>query len=243
MRHAAGIRMEFVGPVPCTLTPATTAIDRLRRCIIPVQLTHEMERCDDRTPTRSMARFRVEGYGIACYATLCCSLDPNPATRIETDEIMEHPWFCHDANDGGGEQEQLMRGHKEAAWFNTEFEEEMARDMTAFDILAFSPGSDLSGLSGVRPGTERVFVGEPAAVVLARVEDAGKKRGHRVRREGKNRTIPVFVEAVAGGIVAKVTVFRIAEALSVVEVVKGHDAEATTFWKDWLEPAMKPRTV
>ncbi|KAE8774908.1 CBL-interacting protein kinase 29 [Hordeum vulgare] len=24
-------------------------------------------------------------------------LDPNPATRIDTDGIMEHPWFCHGA--------------------------------------------------------------------------------------------------------------------------------------------------
>lgn len=169
-------------------------------------------------------------------------LDPNPATRIDTDGIMEHPWFCHGASDGD-ELEKLMRGHEEEAWFKTEFKEDMARDMTAFDILAFSPGSDLSGLFGAGPGTERVFVGEPAAAVLARVEDAGKKQGHRVRREGKNRAGPLYVEAEAGGIVAKVTVFRIADAVSVVEVVKGLGAEAAAFWNDWLEPAVKPQTV
>ncbi|XP_037488735.1 CBL-interacting protein kinase 29-like [Triticum dicoccoides] len=154
---------------------------------------------------------------------------------------MEHPWFFHGVSDGG-EQEQLMRGHKEAAWFNTEFEEDMARAMTAFDIMAFSPGSDLSGMFGAGPGTERVFVGEPATIMLARVEEAGKKRGHRVRREGYHAG-PVYVEAAAGGIVAKVTVFRIADAMSVVEVVKGHDTEAAAFWKDWLEPVVKPRIV
>ncbi|XP_048554680.1 CBL-interacting protein kinase 29-like [Triticum urartu] len=169
-------------------------------------------------------------------------LDPNPATRIDTDGILEHPWFRHGAS-GDGELEKLMRGHEEEAWFKTEFKEDMARDMTAFDILAFSPGSDLSGLFVAGPGTERVFVGEPAAAVLARVEDAGKKQGYGVRREGKGRAGPVYVEAEAGGIVAKVTVFRIADAVSVVEVVKGHGAEAAAFWSDWLEPAVKPQAV
>ncbi|KAE8773679.1 CBL-interacting protein kinase 29 [Hordeum vulgare] len=47
-------------------------------------------------------------------------LDPNPATRIDTDGIMEHPWFCHGAG-GDGELEKLMRGHEEA-WFKMEFQ-------------------------------------------------------------------------------------------------------------------------
>ncbi|KAE8815650.1 CBL-interacting protein kinase 29 [Hordeum vulgare] len=47
-------------------------------------------------------------------------LDPNPATRIDTDGIMEHRWFCHGAG-GDGELEKLMRGHEEEAWFKTEF--------------------------------------------------------------------------------------------------------------------------
>uniref|UniRef100_A0ACD5YBM6 Uncharacterized protein n=1 Tax=Avena sativa TaxID=4498 RepID=A0ACD5YBM6_AVESA len=170
-------------------------------------------------------------------------LNPNPAARIDADGIMDHPWFRHGAAAGGdedGELARLMRGHEEEAWFKTEFKEDMGRDMTAFDILAFSPGSDLSGLFGAGPGTERVFVGEPAAAVLARVEDAGRKGGHSVRREGKSRAGPVYVEAESGGIVAKVTVFKIADAVSVAEVVKGRGAEAAAFWKDWLEPAVKP---
>uniref|UniRef100_A0ACD5WQM6 Uncharacterized protein n=1 Tax=Avena sativa TaxID=4498 RepID=A0ACD5WQM6_AVESA len=171
-------------------------------------------------------------------------LNPNPAARIDADGIMEHPWFRHGAAEDGGELAGLMREHEEeeASWFKTEFKEDMGRDMTAFDILAFSPGSDLSGLFGAGPGTERVFVGEPAAAVLARVEDAGRKGGHSVRREGKNNHAgPVYVEAESGGgIVAKVTVFKIADAVSVAEVVKGHGTEAAAFWKDWLEPAVKP---
>lgn len=171
---------------------------------------------------------------------LRCILDPNPATRIGTDGIMDHPWFRHGADDDDAELAQLMRGHDEEAWFKTEFKEDVGREMSAFDILAFSPGSDLSGLFGGGPGTERVFVGESAAAVLARVEDAGKKGGHIVRREGKNRAAgPVYIEA-DSGIVAKVTVFKIADAVSVVEVVKGHGPEASAFWKDWLQPAVKP---
>ncbi|XP_052162646.1 CBL-interacting protein kinase 29 [Oryza glaberrima] len=167
-------------------------------------------------------------------------LDPNPATRIDTEEIITHPWFRQDASHFA--MAQLMQhGHDEEAKFKTEFkEDDMARDMTAFDILACSPGSDLSGLFGAEPGKERVFVGEPAAAVLSRVEEAGKKEGYMVTREGKKGTGPVYVKGENGGIVAKVCVFKIADAVSVVEVVKGDGADAARFWKARLEPAVKP---
>ncbi|KAF0907521.1 hypothetical protein E2562_018340 [Oryza meyeriana var. granulata] len=165
-------------------------------------------------------------------------LDPNPATRIDTEEIINHPWFRQDASQFA--MAQLMYGQDEEARFKTEFKEDMARDMTAFDILACSPGSDLSGLFGAEQGDERVFVGEPAAAVLGRVEEAGKKEGYLVTREGKRGTGPVYVKAESGGIVAKVCVFKITDAVSVVEVVKGGGAEAARFWKDRLEPAVKP---
>uniref|UniRef100_A0A0A8Z829 NAF domain-containing protein n=1 Tax=Arundo donax TaxID=35708 RepID=A0A0A8Z829_ARUDO len=165
-------------------------------------------------------------------------LNPNTDTRIDTDGILSHPWFCAGASDD--ELARLMRGHEEEAWFKPEFKEDMARDMTAFDILSFSPGSDLSGLFGTGPGKERVFVSEPAATVLSRVEDAGRKEGYRVRREGKRGTGPVYVEGESGGIVVKVSVFKLADAVSVVEVVKGDGAEAALFWTDRLEPAVKP---
>uniref|UniRef100_A0A0E0LPS5 non-specific serine/threonine protein kinase n=1 Tax=Oryza punctata TaxID=4537 RepID=A0A0E0LPS5_ORYPU len=165
-------------------------------------------------------------------------LDPNPATRIDTEEIINHPWFRQDASQFA--MAQLMHGHDEEAKFKTEFKEDMARDMTAFDILACSPGSDLSGLFGAEPGKERVFVGESAAAVLSRVEEAGKKEGYTVTREGKKGAGPVYVKGENGGIVAKVCVFKITDTVSVVEVVKGDGAEAALFWKCRLEPAVKP---
>jgi hypothetical protein len=76
---------------------------------------------------------------------------------------------------GGG------RGHdeEEEAWFGpaeskTE-EDDADREPTAFYILCFSPGSDLSALfvGAGRGGKERGFVSEPAAAVLARGDRAG----------------------------------------------------------------------
>ncbi|GJN10682.1 hypothetical protein PR202_ga28797 [Eleusine coracana subsp. coracana] len=168
-------------------------------------------------------------------------LDPNPATRIDADGIMSHPWFCDGATDD--DIVHIMRGgHDEEAqaWFKDPgFDNLMARDMTAFDILTFSSGSDLSAMFGAGPGKERVFVSEPATAILGRVEDAAKKEGYRVvRREGKKG--PVYLEEESGGIVAKVAVFKIADAVSVVEVVKGDGAEAAVFWKERLQPAVKP---
>ncbi|TKW36506.1 hypothetical protein SEVIR_2G444800v4 [Setaria viridis] len=165
-------------------------------------------------------------------------LHPNPDARIDADGIVAHPWFC----DGASNEElaRLMVGGHEEAWFKPEFKEDMAREMTAFDILSFSPGSDLSALFGAGPGKERVFVSEPAADVLSRVEAAGRKEGYRVRREGKRGTGPVYLEEESGGIVAKVSVFKLADAVCVVEVVKGDGAEAALFWTERLQPAVKP---
>ncbi|KQK14650.1 CBL-interacting protein kinase 29 [Brachypodium distachyon] len=168
-------------------------------------------------------------------------LDPNPATRVSADGILSHPWFRGGASEG--ELADLMRDEDEEEEFKEE-EDMMGREMTAFDILGFSPGSDLSGMFGAGPGRERVFVGEPAAKVMGRVEEVGRKAGFQVRKkEGKAGNGGgggvVFVESGNGGVVAKVIVFRIAEEVSVVEVAKGHGDEAARFWKEWLEPAMK----
>ncbi|CAN6219938.1 unnamed protein product [Urochloa humidicola] len=173
-------------------------------------------------------------------------LHPDPTARIDADGIVAHPWF----RGGAGEDElaRLMRGgheEEEACRFKEmpEAKEDMGREMTAFDILSFSAGSDLSPLFGAGPGKERVFVGEPAAAVLSRVEAAGRKGGYRVRREGKGGAGgPVYLEeeSATGGIVAKVSVFKVADAVSVVEVVKGDGAEAALFWTEMLQPAVKP---
>jgi len=107
-----------------------------------------------------------------------------------------HPWFRHGASDeelgrlmhgGGGEQED-----KEEAWFGPGGEskaDEEDMEPTVFDILSFSPGSDLSALF-LGAGKERVFMGEPVAAVVARVEAVGRKGGYRVRRDGKRAMAP-----------------------------------------------------
>ncbi|XP_066381593.1 CBL-interacting protein kinase 29-like [Miscanthus floridulus] len=193
-------------------------------------------------------RFRCPGwFSPALRDLLRRVLDPDPSARFDADGIVAHPWFRHGASDeelgrlmhGGGEQEEAWFGPAETK------ADEDDREPTAFDILSFSPGSDLSALF-VGAGKERVFVGEPAAAVLARVEAAGRKGGYRVRKDGKRAGGgPVYVEDEegGGGVVAKVSVFRLADAVSVVEVVKGDGADAALFWTELLEPAVKPPAV
>lgn len=192
-------------------------------------------------------RFRCPGwFSPALRDLLRRVLDPDPSARVDADGIVAHPWFRHGASDqelgrvmhGGG-------GGEEEAWFGPAESkaDDEDREPTAFDILSFSPGSDLSALfaGAGRGGKERVFVGETAAAVLARVEAAGRKGGYRVRRDGK-RANAVYVEEEEGGgvVVAKVSVFRLADAVSVVEVVMGDGADAALFWTELLEPAVKP---
>jgi carbon catabolite-derepressing protein kinase len=166
-------------------------------------------------------------------------LHPDPSARADADSIVAHPWFRHGASDE--EMGRLMHGgggdEDEEAWVGAAADEDDAgREPTAFDILSFSPGCDLSALFlGGGWCKERVFVGEAAAGVLGRVEAAGRKGGYRVRKEGK-RGVRVVGEE--GGVVAKVSVVRLADAVSVVEVVKDDGADAALFWTELLEPAV-----
>jgi hypothetical protein len=194
-------------------------------------------------------RFRCPGwFSPALRDLLRRVLDPDPSARIDADGIVAHPWFRHGASDeemgrlmhgGGGEQEEEWFGPGESK------DEAADREPTAFDILSFSPGCDLSALfvGAGRGGKERVFVGDTPAAVLARVEAAGRKGGYRVRRDGKRATAVLVEEEESGHggvVVAKVGVFRLADAVSVVEVVKGDGADAALFWTELLEPAVKP---
>ncbi|NP_001147331.1 CBL-interacting protein kinase 29 [Zea mays] len=188
-------------------------------------------------------RFRCPGwFSPALRDLLRRVLDPDPSARIDADGIVAHPWFRH-----GGEED--LGGLVHGGYEEVEEEEEEAkadedREPTAFDILSFSPGSDLSALfvGAGGGGKERVFVGEPAAAVLGRVEAAARKGGYRARRDGKRATVYVEEEEEegGGGVLAKVSVFRLADAVSVVEVVKGDGADAALVWTELLEPAVKP---
>lgn len=193
-------------------------------------------------------RFRCPGWFSPALRDLVRRvLDPDPSARIDADGIVAHPWFRAGASDE--ELARLLVKEEEegqAAWLIGKEEEEedaldmASREMSAFDILSFSPGSDLSPLLGAGPGKERVFVAEPADAVLARVEASARKEGYRVRRERAAGPVYVESEESGGGVVAKVSVFRLADAVSVVEVVMGDGAEAALFWTDRLLPAVNP---
>ncbi|XP_020091694.1 LOW QUALITY PROTEIN: CBL-interacting protein kinase 7-like [Ananas comosus] len=106
-------------------------------------------------------------------------LDPNPETRLTIEALAEHPWFKRSLS----LDSQLSLMGAPAA----------PPPMNAFEIISLSAGLDLSGLFDEGSGRtrrrrrgRRFTSTEPAARVVARVEEAGRKLGFAVgrRKEG-----------------------------------------------------------
>ncbi|CAA7028129.1 unnamed protein product [Microthlaspi erraticum] len=124
-------------------------------------------------------------------------LDPNPATRMSVESVMETTWFkrCLEIS-------EFQSGALEA-------DERLAKPsngmVTAFDLLiSFSAGLDLSGLFQRKKRKEKRFTAKVSAEgVVDKAKKIGEKLGFRVEQKreamvvglGKGRTT-VVVEAV-----------------------------------------------
>ncbi|OAY69919.1 CBL-interacting protein kinase 7 [Ananas comosus] len=116
-------------------------------------------------------------------------LDPNPETRLTIEALAEHPWFKRSLSLDS--QLSLMGAPADRA--EPEPPRAAASAMNAFEIISLSAGLDLSGLFDEGSGRtrrrrrgRRFTSTEPAARVVARVEEAGRKLGFAVgrRKEG-----------------------------------------------------------
>lgn len=159
-------------------------------------------------------------------------LDTNPATRITVDEIKQDPWF--------------RKGYREIQSENlpSNSDDKMVKDLTAFDLISFSRGLDLSGLfnQSNQPAGEDVKRqmaedypdGIIQKVTEAVTADNGRLRLRRTKESGAE------LEGPNGNFTASLEVSRLTDRLVVVEMKrKAGDAKAfSELWRDQIRPVI-----
>ncbi|KAJ0975512.1 hypothetical protein J5N97_017477 [Dioscorea zingiberensis] len=146
-------------------------------------------------------------------------LDTNPQTRITLDGVLTDPWFRIDLDEQ--KLTAMTRFRQEVEDRIVKIERDDHRDLNAFDLVALSPGLDLSGLfAGCIVERERFVLKEEAPAVLDRVEEVGRGEGLVVRRRARGSAgrAGAAVEGQDGNLVAWIEAHRLMPGLVVVEV-------------------------
>lgn len=160
-------------------------------------------------------------------------LDTNPETRITVDEIYRDPWFVK-----GFQEEKFQQLEDSPSELYGDVNN--AKCLTAFDLISFSPGFDLTGLineTEFSSGVERFLSAESPEKIIVTVEEITKSENAVVEKNGWGAK----VEGMDGGFVAVIDIFRLTEELVVVEIknrVREIDQDRQ-IWKDILRPQLE----
>ncbi|MQI72075.1 hypothetical protein EI017_25280, partial [Escherichia coli] len=114
---------------------------------------------------------------------------------------------------------------------------EKVKELNAFDIISFSSGLNLSGLFSAVEDGERFVLKDSAEKVLEKVEEVAKAERFEVKRR---KECGVELEGLNGNFGIVVEVYRLTEALVVVEVKRrGCDMVAIKdVWMNKLRPRL-----
>ncbi|KQK06877.1 hypothetical protein BRADI_2g31015v3 [Brachypodium distachyon] len=145
-------------------------------------------------------------------------LDPEPDTRINIRDILEHPWLRQ--QDGTTTSSlgmvRCVPVDLDPEVLKWEAETEQVRELNAFDIVAFASGCDLSGLIGPLPDRVRfVVAGVDVASVLDKAEELGREEGFT---------------ATQGKFVARIRVNQLLGQILMVEAERTSTSDIPIFW-------------
>ncbi|KAF8655575.1 hypothetical protein HU200_061122 [Digitaria exilis] len=143
-------------------------------------------------------------------------LDPNPATRVAVESLVTtHPWFIKRSLSVGSQLGGLLDGEEErAAAFRTS-----PPVMNAFDIIAMSPGLDLSGLFEKRDREKRFMTTASPEKTLEKLGLAGGKLGYVVVGKKGLECLPMMERlSLSGVVVMTVEMSEVAPPLMLVEL-------------------------
>nr|ACJ48972.2 cold-induced CIPK [Lepidium latifolium]AUQ44337.1 CIPK [Lepidium latifolium] len=167
-------------------------------------------------------------------------LDPNPNTRISTEEIMQSSWF----RKGLQEQKESVDEETEVdvetiANVSGEKEKKRCINLNAFEIISLSTGFDLSGLFEKEEEKEemRFTSNREASEITEELVEIGKERKMKVIKKEQGWK----VKMVAGAAVVEAEVFEIAPSFHVVVLKKsgGDTAEYKRVVRESMRPALK----
>ncbi|KAI3749821.1 hypothetical protein L2E82_20437 [Cichorium intybus] len=149
-------------------------------------------------------------------------LEPNPTYRITIAKVKENPWFkkgtivkkprnetenCSDRASCSNEKQEVIR----------------LQNLNAFDIIALSPGFDLTALFE-EPGKKkeaRFTSWRPASVIISKLEEIAKLLKMKIsKREAGLLKLEAMAEGRKGILSIDAEIFELTESFHMVEVKK-----------------------
>ncbi|KAG6471186.1 CBL-interacting serine/threonine-protein kinase 12-like [Zingiber officinale] len=197
-------------------------------------------------------------------------LDVNPQTRITIPEIMENSWFkkgfrhvrfyiednelhsiAEPEEDGRSQNDHESGSESDCsvascpASFSDDHREPLGLprppSLTAFDIISFSEGFDLSGLFEETGEMTRFLSKEPAPKIVAKLEEIANVAGFKVRGKDCRVFLEGTREGEKGPLTICVEIYELTPSMVVVEVKKkaGDEKEYEEFCINELKPGLK----
>lgn len=186
-------------------------------------------------------------------------LEPNPDARITIELLVESPWFQKGFKpvEARARSQSLPNLKDVTSAFNVEntFDDESDKkaemsepvkptSLNAFDIIALSPGLDLSGLFERGSGEKqeaRFTTQRPAATIVSKLEEIAEMEHFKVKKKAGLVKLEGSKEGRKGQLAIEAHIFEVTPAFHVVEVKKsyGDTMEYQKFCDHDLKPYLK----
>jgi 5'-AMP-activated protein kinase catalytic alpha subunit len=170
-------------------------------------------------------------------------LDPNPLTRLTVEGIKGMSWYRK-----GFDRDQISKETKIKETVTGVKKEKRERmrvaSMNAFDIISLSSGFDLSGFFVEKENKNETWftTRQPISLLVARLEELGKKLKLRVRKKENGVVQMVARNGGRNGVVEiDAEIFQIGASNYMVEIKKsnGDTSEYQKMLKEEIRPGLK----
>ncbi|WOL08227.1 CBL-interacting protein kinase 5-like [Canna indica] len=185
-------------------------------------------------------------------------LDPNPKTRITVEMLVENPWFKKGLKpvEAQNQSEKLatlkdvissfsIKHNNEESHKKTQMSEPVKpTSLNAFDIIALSPGFDLSGLferESPKKQEDRFTTQKSASAIVSKLEEIAEMEHFKVMKKDGVVKLEGRKEGRKGLLAIDAEIFEVTPAFHVVEVKKssGDTMEYQRFCNQDLKPFLK----
>ncbi|KVH94121.1 CBL-interacting protein kinase 2-like [Cynara cardunculus var. scolymus] len=178
-------------------------------------------------------------------------LDPNPAYRITIAKIKENPWFkkgtsVRKPRNEAENKELVLPMSSDGASGSSQEKQDVTRppNLNAFDIIALSPGFDLTALfEEPRHRKEARFTSwRTAAIIISKLEEIAKLLKMKIsKREAGLLKLEAMKEGKKGILSIDAEIFELTDSFHMVEVKKsnGDTLEYLKVLNEGLRPGLQ----
>lgn len=175
-------------------------------------------------------------------------LEPNPSYRITIAKVKENPWFKKGNIVRKPNKESVLSASSDGASASCSSEEKQEvmrlQNLNAFDIIALSPGFDLTALfEEPRQKKEARFTSwRPASVIISKLEEIAKLLKMKIsKREAGLLKLEAMTEGRKGILSIDAEIFELTHSFHMVEVKKcnGDTLEYHKVVNEGLRPGLQ----